>query len=48
MTEFFAQGYWRQSSWPRGIDDRGLGPGVLKTEFLAQGVLMRDFLTLGY
>ena len=37
MTEFLAQGYRRQSSWPKGIDDRVLGPGVLKTEFLAKG-----------
>ena len=53
MTEFLALGYWRQSSWPRGIDDRVLGPGVLMTEFLAQstddrvrgpGVLKTEFL----
>ena len=36
MTEFLAQGYWRQSSGPRGTDDRVFGPGVLMTEFLAQ------------
>ena len=37
MAEFLAKGYRRQSSWPRGIDDGALGPGVLKTEFLAKG-----------
>ena len=37
MTEYLAQGYWRQSSWPKGTEDRVLGPGVLMTEFLAQG-----------
>ena len=37
MTELLAQGYSRQSSWPRGTDDRVLDPGVLMTEFLVQG-----------
>ena len=37
MTEFLAQGYSRQSSWPRGTDDRFFDTGVLMTEFLAQG-----------
>ena len=37
MTESVAQGYSRQSSWPRGTDDRVLGPGLLMTEFVAQG-----------
>ena len=37
MTEFLADGSWPQGSWPKGTEDRVLGPGVLKTEFLAQG-----------
>ena len=37
MTEFLAEGYGRQSTWPRGTEDRVLGPGVLMTEFVAQG-----------
>ena len=37
MTEFLAQGYWSESSRPRGTDDRVLGPGVLMTEFFALG-----------
>ena len=48
MTEFLAQGYLRQSSWPRGTEDRVLGPGVLMTEFLAGGVLESEFLAQGY
>ena len=47
MTEFFAKGYLRQSSWPSGTEDRVLGPGVLMTEFLAGGVLMTEFLAQG-
>ena len=37
MTEFLAEGYSLKSSLPRGTEDRVLGPGVLKTEVLAQG-----------
>ena len=37
MTEFSAQGYSVKSSWPRGTEDRVLGPGVLMTEYVAQG-----------
>ena len=37
MSEFLTQAYWWESSWPRGTDERVLDPGLLKTEFLAQG-----------
>ena len=37
MSESLTQSYWLESSWPRGTDERVLDPGLLKTEFLAQG-----------
>ena len=58
MTEFVAQGYGRQSFWPRGTEDRVLGPGLLMTDLtwsrgtddrvLGPGVLIREFKTQGY
>ena len=57
MTEFLAKGYCGLISWPRGSDDRVLGPGLLTTEFLTQGcddrvldpgLLTTDFVAQGY
>ena len=48
MTEFLAQGYCRQSSWPRGTDDRVLGAGGTDDRVLGPGVLMTEFLAQGY
>ena len=37
MSEFLAQAYWCESSWPKCTDEGVLDPGVLKTEFFARG-----------
>ena len=37
MSEFLAEAYRWESSWPRGTDDTVLDPGILMTEFLTQG-----------
>ena len=37
MSEFLAKAYLWESSWPTGTDERVLDPGVLMTEFLAEG-----------